>query len=271
MRRFVGLCAVPFLSGATQPSPAPLAPTGPWVVGSEENLCMLTHAFGDGAEKLTIGFQPLFLRQPMELYVLRTDRSGEQHVGQATVTFTPGGTATSGRFFSVPIPKENLRMFRITLPAETLDQLNGATQIAIKAPPLHAAVLLPKTTVKAMAALTSCQTDLLKFWGVDPALVDPDRAPKVRGNLARFFGPDEYPKQALHAGVYGRVVAALQVDATGAVGACRVVASAGAVLNDATCANARRITFDPVRDVAGKPVPSIYMLAVRWTLPGAPY
>lgn len=96
-----------------------------------------------------------------------------------------------------------------------------------------------------------------------------DRAAAVRGNPGQFFGPDEYPPEALRHREQGRVVAKLSIDAAGRVTDCQVVGSSGSTALDVrTCVIAvSRVTFTPATDRHGQAIPSSYTLPVRWVLP----
>ena len=209
----------------------------------------------------------MFLEHSMEVTVLKPDRSTAQRNGKASVTFDQDRKSFTAQYLSFPIVGKNTRLFRLTVDAEAFAELKNATTTSFHAPPLNATIRVP-VTAKAFAAFTSCQQDLLKSWGVDPAFVEPGRAPKLRGNPGQFFGADAYPAEAIRDGQSGRAVAVLKVDASGGVTDCRVVVTAGKPLNEATCRNARRIAFQPPLDGAGQAAASIYVLAVRWTLPG---
>lgn len=98
---------------------------------------------------------------------------------------------------------------------------------------------------------------------------DPGVASPPKGNVAQYFGYDQYPPDALRANEQGRVVARLAVNVDGAVTECEVTISSGfASLDAATCRIAmERIRLSPARDAAGKPVASHYVLPVNWMMP----
>jgi protein TonB len=108
-------------------------------------------------------------------------------------------------------------------------------------------------------------TDVPPTPGVDPA----HAGTALRGNPARFFGPDAYPADAIRAGAQGRTVARLVVAANGVPTSCTVTRSSGwRSLDATTCAIAiGRMRFDPARDMRGRPIASHYLLPVRWVLP----
>lgn len=97
----------------------------------------------------------------------------------------------------------------------------------------------------------------------------PDMAPVPIGNIAQWFGPDNYPKEAIRAGRQGRVVVALQLDAAGNVLSCSVDETSGTTnLDTATCEIAvAHLHFDPATDHQGRRIASVYKLPVRWVLP----
>lgn len=92
---------------------------------------------------------------------------------------------------------------------------------------------------------------------------------RLRGNPALAFNADSYPADAVRRAEEGRVVAKLQVDASGTPTSCVVKTSSGTdSLDRATCAVAmRNVRFDPARDVQGVAIGSSFTLPVRWVLP----
>lgn len=85
-----------------------------------------------------------------------------------------------------------------------------------------------------------------------------------------WAGDGDYPLNALDIGAFGISSFRLDVDETGAVTRCRILASSGyAVLDEATCSKLpRRARFKPAL-VRGKPVPSTYQSKITWIPPGA--
>jgi len=85
----------------------------------------------------------------------------------------------------------------------------------------------------------------------------------------RFFGPDNYPAEAVRLRQQGRVVMHLIISTTGIVTACTIATSSGSPSLDAdACDKAlRKVRFTPAKNDAGQPVESTYELAVRYVLP----
>lgn len=253
-------------SAADRPPPPALAPSGPWVVEAEIDTCLVQRGYGPPEKRVLVAFQPVFNFRTMDVIVVSPLGGTEQRIGDAKLRPGPSGETVPARYTSVRLNNKPQRFTRITMPRAFLDALPTAQTLSIQAKPVDVTVQLTAFD-KAMKAFTQCQEGLLRSWGVDPASVTPERLPKPR-NVMTYFSPEAYPVEALRSGIFGRVIAVLQVDASGKVAACRITASAGTVLNAGTCRQAMKIPFDPGTDAAGKPAPSIYVLPVRWVLPG---
>lgn len=89
------------------------------------------------------------------------------------------------------------------------------------------------------------------------------------GNPSEWFGPDQYPLDALRGQRQGRVVAAISVDLTGQATGCTIEVSSGTTsLDKTTCDIAlAHAAFNPATDRRGKPITSVYKLPVSWVLP----
>lgn len=248
--------------------PVPLIPTGPWVVRAEENMCLLERAYPVGKDVVSLVFQPLLDLDSMELYVITPDRSDQQYQGDYQVRIAAGAEPYSGRYFSVFGAKVKNRITRLTVNRAALDELKDGYTLQVQAKPVNLAFRIARPD-KARVALKNCVTDLKKSWGIDDATAD-RAVTMIDGNPGRYFSSDSYPPEALRQGIYGRVIALLNIDVKGAVEHCRIVSSAGSALNDGTCRAAMRIRFKPPVDKDGQPLPSTYLLPVRWALPGQP-
>jgi TonB family protein len=259
MRKPLPLLAIAALLATAADKP-PLEPNGPWVVEAEEAMCLLTRAYGP--DKVLVGLQPLFNLPDMEVNVI-TRPGGSQRLGKGKLRFGEGPAFTGG-YLGVKLA-DGRRFTRPTVPAEAFAAVGQAGTMTIDAPPVRVtvAIVRPAAGLKAFAR---CQDDLLRSWGVDPAAMAPDHAARPI-DPAKAFRPEDYPKEALQQALIGRVIAVLTVGADGAVTRCRVVASAGKLLDDATCARAQTVRFEPGTDAAGKPAASAYVMPVRWQVP----
>ncbi len=87
--------------------------------------------------------------------------------------------------------------------------------------------------------------------------------------LVELFSADDYPMEALHRGLEGRVHVRFRVGADGRVRDCKAATSSGhAVLDRATCALlTERARYRPARNAQGEAVSDTINTHVRWVLP----
>lgn len=256
------------LAAATAVAPPPAAPTGPWVVAFQENMCLLQRTYPTAKGATVLIFQPLLDLPTMEMFVSTTDGSDRQYTGNFTVRIEPGARSYTGRYFSAHVPKSTKRFTRLTIDRVALDGLRDGDTMFIDAKPIRGSFAIVRPE-KARPPLDRCINDLKVSWGIDPDR-DARAVTRLEGDPARYFGPDSYPAEAYGQGIYGKVIALLNITPEGTVGNCRIVSSAGKALNEGTCTAARRVRFTPPRDAQGKPMATTYLLPVRWVLPGAP-
>jgi TonB family protein len=93
------------------------------------------------------------------------------------------------------------------------------------------------------------------------------------GNPGQYFGADAYPPEAIRAEEQGRVVATVDIDASGTATGCKATVSSGSTALDAkTCAIATtNVKYAPALDSRGRHVAGSYVLPVRWVLPTDSY
>lgn len=104
---------------------------------------------------------------------------------------------------------------------------------------------------------------------LQPAASSPPRPGTPPRLIEGSISNADYPPAAITAGQEGAVRITLDLSATGAVTACRVVESSGsAALDQASCQVAStRFRFSPGRNAQGQAAPSSYTQRVRWVLP----
>lgn len=92
------------------------------------------------------------------------------------------------------------------------------------------------------------------------------------GNPGMWFGPDDYPPEALRSGEEGRIAYIVDVDVSGAPTGCHIVTSSGSsALDNGTCAVVmRKGHFKPAHDARGKAIASTWSSATRWAIPDPP-
>jgi TonB family protein len=217
-------------------------------------------------DRVTLWFQPLLDTGQMDLFVLAKDRSRQQQVGQAKASVAD--VQYQGRYISIYANKPKLRITRLSIDRALLDQFREGDALRVEAKPIDMSFVIPSPQ-KARVALQACIDNLERAWGIDTTKMARAVGP-VEGNPAKYFSSSSYPREALSKGIFGRVVTLLNIDTNGAVAHCRVLSSAGVELNEGTCRAARSIRFKPPVDSSGTPLPSIYVLPVRWVLPHVP-
>ncbi|MBB4838843.1 protein TonB [Sphingomonas kyeonggiensis] len=87
--------------------------------------------------------------------------------------------------------------------------------------------------------------------------------------LGLAIGPDDYPVSLIRAGAQGRVIAVVQISASGQATGCEIAQSTGYPDLDAhSCAIIlQRAQFEPARDEYGDPVASSVRAPINWQIP----
>lgn len=253
---------------AAKPIPQAVTPTGKWVVAFEDDQCVAAHDYAQGGDALTIAFRPFPTQQGMEIVLIeRTRDGGTERTGKGQVSLNPGNITTdiSFRSFAVANGRSATHVYadRALLTAlASASELTIDTAHHVRTIPLTSAAPLIKT-------LHQCEVQLLTHWGVNPDLFFGASPPvPAEGNPARWFGPGNYPTEAIAKHEQGRVVVLLGIDAAGLVTDCRVVTSSKSrSLDDTTCRAARNIRYTPAHDANGKTVATWSVLPVNWTFP----
>ena len=243
-----------------------LSPVGPWRVKADGNGCLLNAPYRDGEKDLSLVFKPLVGLPENELSVIASDPTPRQYAGSYKLSVEPDGSSHTGRFFSIMSADAKLRITRLTVSGPFLENLDDAQVVRIKAFPTDSRLQLNGIN-QGKELLTDCIVKLKASWGIQENS-NITTEPKVIPASLRYFSSDHYPAEAVALGVYGRVVALLNIDSAGTVKGCHIVSSAGPSLNAGTCRSALKMTFEPARERDGKPASSHYYLPVRWVMPG---
>lgn len=246
---------------------ASLASTVPWDVIDERNICTLQTSAQQGGANLTIAFQPLFDSGIMEL-VVASDQGGPRANSlkkDARIRRVSDGKVFDPFYTASYISSSGLNITRLSLDS---DVLFGSTNSTIRIEGEREPIIVDfSASGDAVTKLASCQNKVLTDWGVDISKLK-DRKRAGTKNPAAYFGNDNYPDDAKRTGQAGRVVVALKVDSSGKVIDCRILVSAGKLLDDATCRQALLLPYKPAVDATGNPIMSVAILPVRWGVPG---
>lgn len=247
--------------------PATLAPTGKWTVEYADTMCVLSHDYGTGADKVTLALRPLPMSSETQLALFTGGGGGPVFEGKAELSLMPGGHPSAGTYQRVTLPKQAIRVATMYFDGTALDGLDKATAIDLRLGKESHHLAVPGIG-GALQVLATCQADLLKGWGIEMN----ERSNLTRpasGNAARFFGPSAYPPDAVRDHQQGRVVSVASIGVTGKVEKCTIVATSKSPSLDAATCQILRMQghFSPAIDLAGHPVASHLIVPVRWVLP----
>lgn len=272
MIAILGMLALPGGANAQEPAP-PLAPVGKWNVEYAEDMCALSHRYGEGDAALTLGFRPWPMGDQMEIVLITGDSSSTaSREGKATLSLSPSGKEVAGYYSSLRMSKEKLRVTTMTIKQEVFAELGSATAISIAfSRDLRVYVMQPPTIKAAQAALEKCDDGLLRKWGVDPAektmVATP---PQAFPGATDWITYGDYPAGARQQRQQGTVMILWTIGVDGRVTDCLPVITSGTASLDQAACNAiiRRGRFEPALDKDGKPMISHYARKVVWRLPG---
>ena len=261
------LIALAFSTMAVAATDAPLTPTSKWQVEYADTMCVLSRRYGESKSDVTLGLRPYPMGTGTEIILATQGDTATIRARKVTVALAPSGVPTEGTYTRYALTSSHAVLTRITLPAEAFAGLDAATAMTIRLNGAETFTFGLLNIKSAVQALTVCQTELLRRWGIDPAEREQVVTPP-RGDVAKWFGPDAYPSQAVRARQEGQAIAVLLVDQQGATRACAIAATSGArSLDHATCTVLQRARFSPGLDKDGKPTTAHLVVPVRWELP----
>ena len=156
-----------------------------------------------------------------------------------------------------------------------LDRLARSTVLTIQLGNQRLSEIPIPQAAAATRALRDCNDALLRNWGVDPvmlaALERPPR-PAVQHGELRWITDRDYPPDALHAGISGRVTYRFTVEVDGRVSDCTTVVSSGNLSLDSTACRVllERGRFEPALGPDGRPVRATSVSSMDWVVPHWP-
>ena len=237
----------------------PMQPSGPWRVHIDDQQCMAFRPFGAGDEEVIFrlvgtGYsrQMALLGKPVPTRNFDT-RLGLQTDRQSSPTRVSGYVfrTTDGRDL-----------------AQWDDDDRNLTTEWRKAKSVTIGIggwsrVLPLTQFDAvMVKIKECEDALMTSWGVSPEqLANYTRDPTPINAPGSWLSRNDYPPEALAAGLSGNLVFALDVAADGAVIGCTVLRTSSLKhFDDAACTGIkRRAKMQPALDGCGQPVKSRYI------------
>ena len=120
-----------------------------------------------------------------------------------------------------------------------------------------------------LKALRTCSWDTIRHWGLNVEQQKTlSRKVKPRTKPRNWLRSRDYPESMIRAGHQGLVTVRMIVDANGNPTTCRVQRSTHPKeFDDVVCASVmKNARFEPALDAQGKPVPSYYVVTVRFEL-----
>jgi TonB family protein len=254
------------LYAASVQQPTPLPPAGGWVVDFADNSCLVFRDYRSDTGKVTFGLR-LMPNAPFAEATLVVPEDGSATAGTVTVGMNTmadvpwpykSGPASDGR-----------RLIRFDITPYQAKAMSNAREISFTRGGKRIAIAA-QAMAKAMSAASACQDDLLRSWGADPA-----QEAKISWRPAivapeRDMSDSDYPTAALREGAEGDTLFRLNLDRTGRIADCRIVASAGnSDLDTRACTLMReRGSLPPARLADGSAAPTVIVGRFAWRLPG---
>lgn len=259
---WIGLIALALVGAQGAPA---LKPTTKWAVAHNEGECILSRGFGP-AGGTTFAFKPTPPGLAGDLVLLLPEPGRGIRQGSGDVTLFPSGATFKTEWVNAPLANQDGHGVRLSADDPVFwEALPAATAMTVDAGEREPVRLETGPMAKAWAVLRSCQDNLLRHWGADPAAMAPQ---PDASRVSNWFSYLDYPDEAIRAGAEGRSVALVTIDSTGVPVSCRTVQKSGhESLDRVTCGVAlKRMRFEPV---TGGQAQRFYVLPVRWLLPSS--
>ncbi|WP_294322025.1 energy transducer TonB [uncultured Sphingomonas sp.] len=258
------------LVGQAGGADAPLKPVRSWNMEYADSMCVAARAYGDPAAPITIAFKPTPFGDVLQGVVLGTKKQLGRQARVKIDLLVSGrelGEQQSGT--RVHFPNEDRAAITFYFSREAFESLVGASTFTVRAagsPTISVALSMGKPV---LAALRTCETDLLQHFGYDPVKIAAIAKRAEGANAAQWITNDDYPTSALNGNRQGVSFIGWTVSPSGRISDCRVLRSSGTPdLDKAACeAIQKRGRYRPALDAAGNPVESYSTRNVRWLLP----
>ena len=278
--------------GQERPVHQVLKPTGSWVLDYAENRCRLVRSFEseNGGDETLLLFEK-YHPGGTPIWIVAGD--AVPGWSEVTVQFGPANDA-----FAVPGRKVKFGDFRQAIRGssfsessigriEDLEKLaaRAAESAKDKKPPVFGdiewldiqpntkrAVRIPLAGMDQVStAMDDCMTNLVSYWGIDPA--DQARVAKVPivtnlGEITRRVATD-YPDAALRRGQQAEIMLRLIIEANGKASECvrTDVTEAGLIDVELCKVVMKRGEFEPAADSEGRPLRYYLIQRLRYVIP----
>lgn len=286
----LALIAVPADAMAQDKSPIMLAKTSKWEINYDADACHLAARFGEGDQAIVMRMTRYALVESFDLTLTGDSLAIQQKFPGFDIGFAPtaklqrqpamsGATSTNQPLVMVKSMRlDNLeaqvsqkwkpgdQTMPPPVPAEREAAVTGL-EFRIGASVRH---LATGPMSGPMEALRTCTFDLIRTWGFDPHVQSTLSRRSVPNSHPGYWATtNDYPAKALSQKINGIVQFRLDVDESGKVTGCRVLARTSPdTFGNHTCNLMRmRAKMTGALDQYGNPVKSYYVGAVRWVVP----
>lgn len=256
--------------------------TAPWVARFDENACHLIGQFGTGKEQVSIRLSRYAADDSFDLTLYGDRFSTTDAFVQGGVTFSPESKIVKGDLIAGTVGKTSMLIVGRTR-LDGWRRAKETDEAPVVSPSAESEVssldfqiggrrrvrLLTGSMGKPMVTMRSCMDGLIKHWGFDPVVeATLSRRLTAIGSPGSWLNSSDYPKDALDGGHNGIVQFRVDVDATGKVEKCNVLAATKpSDFELATCKGiSKRARFVPALDAKGAAVRSFYVNTVKWIM-----
>lgn len=248
-------------------APVRLEPAGKWVVDYGAEGCTLARSFGAAADPVVVAWRVMPIGDGAQMVISRRARDDGLRRGIATLSLSPD-KQQEVPFEAFSYGNQGMRRQHIDVQTEMFR--NAASPSVLTITPSHGPTLhlsMPGLT-KAWAAVSACNANLLKDWGVDQAALARVATPAEAVSPENWITHDDYPRAAIANWQIGTTAMVWTIGVDGKVADCHIVVASGTpALDNAACgAILRRGRYAPARDAAGKPVPDMNSRRVVWLM-----
>ena len=287
-----GFLALAFMPQAYAAEPMRLQPSSNWHVNYADDSCRLARSFGSGEEEVTLVLDrfrpgprvhmtlvgsPVDVRSDVRRIVLRfgpNDAEFEKRFAPGTLDNGKAAIVVGGNVWITGYDAKKAALEDEGEPnrRRPIDPaLYSAIQfLELRIAGKRSVVLETGSMMAAEQALTACNDDLLRGWGID-AEVDKRLSRRVtpNGDPRKWLRSSDYPSRMRFLGYQGLVHFRLIVDERGVPQSCHIQLSTRPKdFDDAVCNKIMaRARFQPALDADEKPVASYYTNSAHFAIP----
>jgi hypothetical protein len=285
IRPIFQIVAIVTLMSAATPAmarvqPEELRPASDWNVDWQQTSCTLTRTFGTAENPFVLRFERTSPNDGFRLLLIGKRLQSVKFMSAFAVKFgdnepqSYGDRLQTGKsygdiptvFIHSSLRKNDLAQNGRSI---TSEMERAVHTIAVDTSD-HSIRVVTGPLDKPFAALRNCTDDLVKQWGLDPAVqAKLKRSPQPRSNPGKWLTDNDYPSAALRAGKSAIVDFRLTIDERGTPVECGIqqAYSADPQFAVLTCnALMKRARFEPALDQEGRPVSSFFASTIHWRI-----